>query len=704
MTAPGAKDAPSSPPLANAPGAAPVKTYGRFRPLPAGSIQPAGWLKTYAEINANAWLLHYARSQDVGVYGKFWLRNQTAAVVFDEFNQTLTLCDYTAYFADGLAHYAQLFPQSELAAETRAWLEKLLASQDTQADAANPGYLGAFAPQARWQHWLEIFSQALTQEALLFWYESGGEARFLQAAAEAARPQWQAWYQPEQALHVPSDPAVRASDPVAQVQPGIFSGHGAIVVRALSQLYALTGDAAYLRFATDVLDRCGMTRAFLQPGDAIFGLHNAVGSEHVGLPAMVYEYSGSPELLQASRAAWDMLAQRHLSVDGTPHGNEIMLFTGPLHNCEHCSTVEWIITSHALARLTGEVRYADAAEKAFYNAYPAAKSPDGLLTAYMHTPNQLVASEWSQPHGWTSPDWCASRQHYHSAHEPLCCNVNGPRGIPYFIKSMIVQDAESVAVVYYGPCQAAISLPHAGQVTLNLETEYPFEDQVLLRIGCEMDAPFALRLRIPGWCRAAELTLNGERLETACPPGSYAVIERAWQDGDRLQLHFDYAIQLIEYPRSEFGIREAGYALQRGPLLYALPVAEDWQEFQAPAHGPGTGIRSFRLLPAPGAAWNYALILDRQQPEASLRLVRLETPPGGRPWEYASLGLQAAARRVLNWRLEGDEEHPKTPLLPFRPMRLSPETTPVTLIPFGFTHLRLAFLPLDETSQSNPPP
>ena len=681
-----------------------VKTYGCFAPLPAGSIKPGGWLRAYAHINASSWLLHYARSQDVGVYGKFWQRNQTAAVVFDEFNQTLTLCDYTAYFADGLVHYAQLFPDSDLAVEARSWLERLLASQDV-------GYLGAFEPHARWQHWLEIFSQALTQEALLFWYEFSDDDRFLSAAAAAARPQMQAWYHPEQALppaeYLASGSHEHCSNdqehPAAQVQPGIFSGHGTIIVRALGRLYALTGDLTYLRFATDVLDRYGMTRTFLQPGDGVFGLHNAVGSEHVGLPAMLYEYNGVPELLQASQAAWEMLEQKHLSVDGTPHGNETMQFTGPLHNCEHCSTVEWFITSNVLARLTSEIKYADAAEKAFYNAYPAAKSPDGMLVAYMHTPNQLVASEWSQPHGWTSPDWCASRQHYHSAHEPLCCNVNGSRGIPYFIKSMVVRTSDGLAILYYGQCQAEATLPHAGRVSVQMDTGYPFEDQVMITIGTSSDSPgqpvaFSLRLRIPGWCRAANLTLNGVKLETACQPGTYTIIERSWRPGDQLLLRFDYPIRLIEYPRSEFGIREAGYAIQRGPLIYALPVQEDWQEFQAPAHGPGTDIRSFRVLPMPESAWNYALILDRQRPETGVKLIQLESPEDGRPWEYAPVGLQVAARRVLNWYLEGDMEHPKTPLLPFRPMKLSEEETLITLVPFGFTHLRMTFLPVDEFS------
>lgn len=654
-----------------------IKPNARFIGLPSGSSMPSGWLQDYARLNADAWLLHYARSQDVGVYGKFWNRNLTADVVFDEFNQTLTLCDYTAYFADGLVHYSRMFPDSKLAVETGPWLEKILASQDAD------GYIGAFEPQARWQHWLEIFSQAQTFEALLYWYEYSGDKRFLEAVENAAKPQMDAFYRPAK-----------------NYTPGNFSGHGTIIIRYLSRLYALTGNKAYLDFAVDIFEKYGMTKAFLQPGDAIFGQHNAVGGEHVGLPAMLSEYSGEADLLVASKAAWEMLAQNHLSVDGTPHGNEAMQFKGPLHNTEHCGTIEWFLTSTALARITGEVKYADAAEKAFYNAYPAAKSPDGMMVAYMHTPNQLVASEWSQPHAWTSPDWCASRQHYHSAHEPLCCNVNGPRGIPYFVESMIVGAGEGLAVMYYGPCQVETVLPGFGQVGLQMDTDYPFEDQVVIQLTTESGTSFPLRMRIPTWCSSAHMTINEEPAGVACRPGTYALVDRIWQPGDRLVLKFEYAFQIIEYPRSEFGIREAGYAIQRGPLVYALPVKENWQDFTAPSHGPGTELRSCRVMPAEGAAWNFAVELDLEHPEKSLQLVKLDVPTTSRPWENSPLGLRMKARRVLNWHMEGDPEHPKTPLMPYRPMSLAQDETDITLVPFGFTHLRMTFLPIVEAGSA----
>ena len=111
---------------------------------------------------------------------------------------------------------------------------------------------------------------------------------------------------------------------------------------------------------------------------------------------------GDPELLRASEAGWEMMLP-YLSVGWLAAMETKPSFrTGSRENGEHCGAVDWMITSRDLARITGVVKYADAVERAMFNGYPAPKHPDGMALGYMHSPNQLVATEWSQPHDTTT--------------------------------------------------------------------------------------------------------------------------------------------------------------------------------------------------------------------------------------------------------------------------------------------------------------
>jgi hypothetical protein len=250
-------------------------------------------------------------------------------------------------------------------------------------------------------------------------------------------------------------------------------------------------------------------------------------------------------------------------------------------------------------------------------------------------------------------------------------------------------------VVFYGPCQVNTRLAE-GKVRLQVATDYPFEEDVLITVTPENAQVFPLLLRIPGWCGAAEIAVNGESWPAPAASGEYLAIQRTWQPGDQVRMHFAYPIRLEKWERSEFGIHAAGTAVLRGPLTYALPVKEDWQPIKPPAQGPGKDVIAFRVVLADGAPWNYALRLNATHPERSLNPVKLPVQAGARPWEQPALGLTARARRVLNWKIEGDADHPRTPLLPYNPVQLSGDVEEVTLVPFGFTHLRLTYLPTED--------
>src|SRR5262249_36617452 len=86
---------------------------------------------------------------------------------------------------------------------------------------------------------------------------------------------------------------------------------------------------------------------------------------------------------------------------------------------------------------------------------------------------------------------------------------------------------------------------------------------------------FTLHLRIPGWCRKAALSVNGEPVDLAgVTQRGYAAIARDWANGDRVRLDLAMAVeQVCAHPEVR---QDAGRcALMRGPLVYCLEEADN---------------------------------------------------------------------------------------------------------------------------------
>jgi DUF1680 family protein len=106
------------------------------------------------------------------------------------------------------------------------------------------------------------------------------------------------------------------------------------------------------------------------------------------------------------------------------------------------------------------------------------------------------------------------------------------------------------------------------KVTLRQETRYPWDGAVALRVEVDQPARFGLRLRLPGWCEAPRLAVNGTPVELVAENG-YARIEREWQNGDLVALDLPMPVQRM-YAHPAIAADAGQVAIQRGPLVYCL--------------------------------------------------------------------------------------------------------------------------------------
>lgn len=379
-------------------------------------------------------------------------------------------------------------------------------------------------------------------------------------------------------------------------------GHPEIEL-ALVELYRETGKQRYLDLAGFFIDQrghgkmIGQTRfeaayhqdrvpvrdAEVVEGHAVRQLYLLTGI------ADIYLETGEQALLEASRRLWrDMTAHKmHLTAgfgarhEGESFGDSYELPSDRCY-CETCAAIASIMWNWRLLLITGEARYADLLERSLYNGFLSGISLDGQRYFYV---NPLLSRG-----GIERPEWygCA------------CCPPNVMRQIALLAHYVATTGNNGLQIHQYISARIKANLDGERPVTLDIETNYPWDGQIKLIIEETDGSPWELAIRIPGWCQEVMAQIGDEVANVSTNPGEYARINRAWQSGDVVRLNLQLAPRLIE-PNPRIDAIRGSVAIERGPLVYCL------EEANQPA---GINLLDVRLDPgAPlQARWREELL------------------------------------------------------------------------------------------------
>jgi uncharacterized protein len=140
-----------------------------------------------------------------------------------------------------------------------------------------------------------------------------------------------------------------------------------------------------------------------------------------------------------------------------------------------------------------------------------------------------------------------------------------------------------IAVHLYGANSAKLSV---GKRTVKVRqiTDYPWQGHVRLTIDPEAPMTFTLRLRIPDWVRSETVKVNGTVVCSPKTEKGYAVLEREWKGGDKIELDLPMPVERV-YAHPNVKADVGRVCLKRGPLVYC---AED-------ADNPSSAILRLRL-------------------------------------------------------------------------------------------------------------
>ncbi|MCP5113991.1 MAG: hypothetical protein GY953_24420 [bacterium] len=276
----------------------------------------------------------------------------------------------------------------------------------------------------------------------------------------------------------------------------------------------------------------------------------------------LFRFTGKPEYLEAAVKGWTSIREHHTYETGGPwsfksddtKNKECFTdpaFYHPTNVVENCSTTTWVQLSLQLLRITGDARYAREAERATLNHLVGSQAPNGTDYAYFTVPN------------------CPRRDYGPRIH---CCASSGPRALEMYARHLLGVSSDVLTIASYLPMTADLAGPAR---SLSIEGNYPFNDEVSVRLGLDAAAEFAVDWLLPEGAAGLTVSIDGQPQPLAETNTGFLRLERTWQPGEEMQVKFDFP------PKAHFHDDRDGnrwVAFTRGPLALAQDVGETTPE------------------------------------------------------------------------------------------------------------------------------
>ena len=343
-------------------------------------------------------------------------------------------------------------------------------------ESAKPAMRAAYGWNTVWNLW----NRKYAIWAMLMAYRTTGDRAIL-ASTERQMDQW------IEMMHRLGLPLFVTGQPEKVGLPSMS------ILKPLLMLYAETGKKTYLDYAKEMLpdwDRAdGACPNFFRNADRADALHTwypnpsrwAKSYEMMSCLDGLLEYTrltGDARVLETVRKIYDNLLRTELNVLGDV-GYVDQFYgaaTQPNASTEVCDTIHWIRLSLDLYLMTGDVRYCDAIERAYFNAFLAGVYRDGTWGAF--AVRGTACHETDRQCGYA----------YNH-----CCVNNVPRTFMDMAEGTVTRDRAGVFHVnFYQDATATLD-----GVDFAVSGNYPVGNVVTVKVS---DPAAKVVFRTPAWC------------------------------------------------------------------------------------------------------------------------------------------------------------------------------------------------------------
>ncbi|MBE6553593.1 MAG: hypothetical protein E7666_04530 [Ruminococcaceae bacterium] len=217
---------------------------------------------------------------------------------------------------------------------------------------------------------------------------------------------------------------------------------------------------------------------------------------------------------------------------------------------ETCVTVTWMKYCARLLRLTGERIFADQIEQSYYNAYLGTLNTehsecDNLRAYFLKRRGEPHIEYTFLPFDSYSPLTPDRRGKKVGGAQMLsdhryygCCACIAAAGVGEFLAHAVMADEEGLVICFYENGELRTELAGVG-VAVSIETTYPANGRIVMKITPDRPVTAALKLRLPDWSKKSTVT-------SAIPhtvSNGYAVLRGEWSGTQTVVLELDMRIR-----------------------------------------------------------------------------------------------------------------------------------------------------------------
>lgn len=444
------------------------------------------------------------------------------------------------------------------------------------------GYLDTYfiikEPERRWKNLCEgheLYTAGHMMEAAVAYYQGTGKRKFLEVVLRLADLLCETFGYEEGKIHG-------------------YPGHQEVEI-GLIKLYQVTGERKYLDLAKYFIDARGTGENYFlremsapdyqnifpefadyQPAysqsdrpvrEQTAAEGHAVRAVYMysAMADLAYEYQDQ-ELMKTCERLWNNIVQKQMYITGGIGASGILeRFTtdydlpNDCNYAESCASIGLAMFGIRMANITKDAVYIDTVERSLYNTVLAGIALDGRSFFYV---NPLEV--------W--PDNCmerTSKEHVKPVRQKWfgvsCCPPNIARTLASLGQYIYSVGEEELYVNLFVSNETEIEIG-TEEVRVSMETKFPFDNQISIKVHNVPAAGMKLALRIPAYARNYQISFNGQQAEYQVEKGYASLI---LSEETEVIITFEAPAKFV---RANPNVRaDCGKtAIVKGPLVYCL--------------------------------------------------------------------------------------------------------------------------------------